>query len=101
MIPERRSLQHSSQGKRKKVKGKRKNKEKGKRIWLCALSLLPFVFPLVPKLGLGTRFRETLFRAWPPPTKRSFVQRRSQTEFGNEGRDLALRSLAFAFCLLP
>ena len=40
--------------------------------------------PLVPKLRLGTLFRETRFRAWLQPTKQSFEEVRSQTEFGNE-----------------
>jgi riboflavin kinase / FMN adenylyltransferase len=50
-------------------------------------------FRLVPKLRLGTRFRETPFRVlggrsrngvWVLIAKRSFENLRSQTEFGNE-----------------
>src|SRR5262245_35520931 len=59
---------------------------------------------LVPKLCLGTDFRETLFRVSRPAsaseTETEFRGRRSQTEFGNEKKNSHFVSLFLFLCSL-
>jgi hypothetical protein len=54
-------------------------------------------FSLVPKLCLGTHFRETPFRLLGPLAKQSFENRRSQTEFGNEAGSRCTRLKTYRF----